>query len=100
MSLVPRRAKLTCGGPCCPREDQTPYVRFAPTAVTAERTWIDLSSRNQFTSAPWGDSNAASQAPESDRTSRPTDAACLQPCGDRKSVRVGKECRSRWSPYH
>ena len=20
--------------------------------------------------------------------------------GDRKSVRVGKECRSRWSPYH
>ena len=19
---------------------------------------------------------------------------------DRKSVRVGKECRSRWSPYH
>ena len=21
-------------------------------------------------------------------------------CGDRKSVVVGKECRSRWSPYH
>ena len=22
------------------------------------------------------------------------------PRQDRKSVRVGKECRSRWSPYH
>ena len=22
------------------------------------------------------------------------------PASDRKSVRVGKECRSRWSPYH
>ena len=26
---------------------------------------------------------------------RPKDSAL-----DRKSVRVGKECRSRWSPYH
>src|SRR3989449_10963011 len=26
--------------------------------------------------------------------------AVVGPEGDRKSVRVGKECRSRWSPYH
>src|SRR5690554_7124606 len=25
---------------------------------------------------------------------------CSSPPSDRKSVRVGKECRSRWTPYH
>ena len=30
----------------------------------------------------------------------PIDAFLTQMTVDRKSVRVGKECRSRWSPYH
>src|SRR2546427_12057793 len=28
------------------------------------------------------------------------EAACASSHADRKSRRVGKECRSRWSPYH
>ena len=27
-------------------------------------------------------------------------SGCGKSTTDRKSVRVGKECRSRWSPYH
>ena len=28
------------------------------------------------------------------------EASFVGPAGDRKSVVLGKECRSRWSPYH
>src|SRR2546430_4088432 len=68
--------------------------------------WAELFSRHhdhrEDDRAGAGDERDRGQRPEGDRGATPSVAAEVDEAGDPRSEerRVGKECRSRWSPYH
>src|SRR2546428_14141313 len=63
-----------------------------------EREYPIVKGRAHFSGGGRRESGAGASTPSASRLPPPVDAQTLQARSEER--RVGKECRSRWSPYH